>query len=261
MILDDIAALTAKRVKAAKEIISLEQIQSKACEMEKGDFCFEKALRAKEISFICEIKRASPSKGMISRDFPYLDIACEYEKAGAAAISILTEPDYFMGSDSYLTEIKQQVSIPLLRKDFTIDEYQIYEAKVLGADAVLLISALLDTKKIKRYLAICESLGLSAIVETHDAKEVDDAIQAGAKIIGINNRDLRTFKVDINTFINLKPLIPKNILTVAESGIKTPQDIAIISKAGADAILIGETLMLSKDRSATLKQLREESKL
>lgn len=261
MILDDIAALTVKRVNAAKEIISLEEIQHKAYKMKKGNFCFEKALRSKDISFICEIKKASPSKGIISENFPYLDIAREYEKAGAAVISVLTEPNYFLGSDSYLTEIKKQVSIPLLRKDFTIDEYQIYEAKVLGADAVLLICTLLDIKTIKRYLTICESLGLSAIVEVHDAKEVDSALQAGVNIIGINNRDLKTFKVDINTYLNLKSLIPKNILTIAESGIKTPYDVKVVKIAGADAVLVGETLMLSKDRSATLKQLKEGCKL
>jgi len=261
MILDDIAALTAKRIRLAKETTSLEMMKSKAYEMEKGDFCFKKALSAKDISFICEIKRASPSKGMISEDFPYLDIAREYEQAGAAAISVLTEPHYFLGSDSYLAEIKKQVSIPLLRKDFTIDEYQIYEAKVLGADAILLICALLDIKTIKRYLTICENLGLSAIVEVHDAKEVDDAIKADASIIGINNRNLKTFKVDINTFVNLKPLLPEYIVTVAESGIRTPCDIATFCRTGADAVLVGETLMLSKDRSATLKQLKEGCKL
>ncbi len=261
MILDDIAAATEKRVDTAKKNISLEEMQSKAYEMQKGDFCFDKVLRVKDISFICEIKRASPSKGMISESFSYLDIAREYEEAGADAISVLTEPNYFFGCDRYLSEIKQQVRIPLLRKDFIIDEYQIYEAKVLGADAVLLICAMLDTKTIKKYLEICERLGLSALVEAHTAKEVEGAITAGAKIIGINNRNLKTFEVDIKTFANLRPLVPKGILVVAESGIKTTEDMKTIRNVGADAVLIGETLMRSEDKKLMLKNLRGEGEL
>ena len=261
MILDDIAAATVKRVNIAKATVPLEEMRKRAYEMQKGDFRFEKALRAKNISFICEIKRASPSKGMISQSFSYLDIAREYEAAGASAISVLTEPDYFLGSDHYLSEIKQHVNIPLLRKDFTIDEYQLYEAKVLGADAVLLICALLDTETIKRYLEICQSLGVSALVEAHNAKEVESAIEAGAKIIGINNRNLKTFEVKLETFINLRPLIPKDIVVVAESGIKTLEDMATIGRVGVDAVLIGETLMRSKDKSEALKNLKGEGVL
>lgn len=258
MILDSIVFATKKRVAAAKRTIPLTEIIKNAFDMPMGNFQFEKALRQKDLSFICEIKKASPSKGVIAKDFPYIDIALEYEAAGANAISVLTEPDFFQGSNSYLSEIRQYVKIPLLRKDFIIDEYQIYEAKVIGADAVLLICAILNFATLKQYLKICDSLGISALVEAHTADELKTAVSAGAKIIGINNRDLNTFEVNIETCVRLRSLIPENILCIAESGIKTPDDIAKLRRADVDGVLIGESLMISRDKRAMLKQLKGE---
>ena len=232
MILDMIAEATKKRVEARMKAVPFQEIKIKALEMAKNDFLFEAALQKPDISFICEIKKASPSKGVIAKDFPYLEIAREYEEAGAAAISVLTEPDYFQGCDFYLEQIGKEVTIPVLRKDFTIDEYQIYEAKTIGADAVLLICALLDTETLSRYIEICDSLGISALVEAHSKDEVESALIAGARIIGVNNRDLRTFEVDINTSINLRSLVPREILFIAESGIGTGEDIRRLREAG-----------------------------
>ena len=211
-------------------------------------FIFEKALNKSErIAYICEVKKASPSKGIISKDFPYLSIDKEYEEAGAAAISVLTEPEYFMGKDSYLRKISENVSIPVLRKDFIIDDYQIYEAKTIGADAVLLISSLLDTVTLKMFIILCDELGMSALVEAHSKKEIDSAIEAGARIIGVNNRNLNTFEVDFTNSIKLRNFVPKDIIYVAESGVKTTEDIIMLKEAGVDAVLIGEALM--KDRA------------
>lgn len=220
-------------------------------------FAFETALRRNEdISFICEVKRASPSKGVIAEHFPYLDIAREYEEAGAQAISVLTEPDYFMGQDSFLTEISNLVSIPILRKDFTIDQYQIYEAKAIGADAILLICSLLDIETLKKFLALSDELGLAALVEVHSDREVHCAIQAGARIIGVNNRNLQTFEVDINNSIRLRSLVPKEIMYVAESGISTCHEVMALKAANVNALLIGEILMKSKDKKEKLMRLR-----
>ena len=245
MILETIAAAAKKRVEAAKKTIPLEEMRRRALALPKGDFRFHQALHKNGVSFICEVKKASPSKGLIAPDFPYMDIAREYEAAGADAISVLTEPEFFLGSDAYLAEISQAVDIPVLRKDFTVDEYQLYEAKVIGADAVLLICALLDTRTIQKYIAICEALGLSALVEAHTEEEVSSALEAGAKIIGVNNRNLKTFEVDLNTCLQLRPLVPEQIVFVAESGIKSGADVERLKKAGVDAVLIGETLMRS----------------
>ena len=258
MILDTIAAATKIRVGAAKKAIPFLDMRKNALELPRGNFRFEKALREPGVSVISEIKRASPSKGIITEDFPYIDIALEYEEAGASAISVLTEPDFFKGSNHYLSEIKEQVTIPLLRKDFVIDEYQLYEAKVIGADAVLLICALLDTKTMSQYIVICDSLGISALVEAHTAKEVESAIAAGARIIGINNRDLKTFEVNLNTCIVLSDLVPEGTVFVAESGIKSPEDISILREAGADAVLVGETLMRSSDKRVAIARLMGE---
>jgi indole-3-glycerol phosphate synthase len=208
------------------------------------------------MSFICEIKKASPSKGVIAADFPYLKIAEEYEAAGASAISVLTEPYYFMGDDKYLAEISQAVSLPLIRKDFTVDPYMIYEAKLLGASAILLICALLDTAALEEYINIAHSLGLSALVEAHTETEVGSALNAGARVIGVNNRDLKTFAVDIAVSEKLSRLIPAGKIFVSESGIKAPDDIARLQKAGAKAVLIGETFMRSDDKKAELNRLR-----
>ena len=216
---------------------------------------FYDSLAGDKLSFICEVKKASPSKGLIAPDFPYLTIAREYESAGAAAISVLTEPEYFLGRDEYLKEIAKTVHIPVLRKDFTIDEYQIYEAKTIGASAVLLICSLLETDTIRRWIKLCDSLGLSALVEAHTADEVYSAIAAGAKIIGVNNRNLRDFTVDINNCTKLRELVPDNIIFVAESGIKTRDDIKVLENAGVNAVLIGETLMRNPDKKAALDEL------
>jgi indole-3-glycerol phosphate synthase len=211
------------------------------------------------MALICEVKKASPSKGIIAGpgDFPYLQIALDYEAAGAAAISVLTEPEYFLGSDEYLREIAAAVNIPVLRKDFVVDEYQIYESALLGAQAILLICALLETATLRGYIKIAHSLGLSALVETHSAGEVQSALDAGARIIGINNRDLQTFNVDLATTGKLRKLIPAGIITVSESGISSPDDIKALGDYGVDAVLIGETLMRSPDKKAQLRVLRE----
>jgi indole-3-glycerol phosphate synthase len=263
MILETLAESTRMRVESAKRKVSFDDLKSQI--LYKGkvkrlykreDFAFEKILRNEGISFICEVKKASPSKGIIAPVFPYQKIADHYEKAGAHAISVLTEPEYFKGSDIYLKEISELVSIPVLRKDFIIDEYQIYESKLIGADAVLLICALLDTDTLKRYIGICDELGLSALVEAHTKEEVASAIEAGARVIGVNNRNLKTFEVDIRNCITLRELVPEDIIYVAESGIQTQDDISLLEKAGVDAVLIGEALMKSADKKAMLSYLK-----
>lgn len=259
MILDQIVAATAKRVAALKETTSLENLKSQVKRSETP-FAFEKALARRRdagtMAFICEVKKASPSKGVIAADFPYLDIARDYQAAGADAISVLTEPDFFQGANDYLTAIKEQVSIPVLRKDFIIDAIQIYEASLIGADAILLICAILDTDTIREYLEIADELGLSTLVEAHDEAEVKQALAAGARVIGVNNRNLKTFEVDLNNSIRLRQLVPPEILFVSESGIRTAEDITKLRKNGTNAVLIGETLMRSGDKKAALDQLR-----
>jgi indole-3-glycerol phosphate synthase len=217
---------------------------------------FEQALSAPGLSFICEVKKASPSKGVIAGDFPYLRIAQEYEAAGAAAISVLTEPEHFLGDPRYLQEIAAEVTIPVLRKDFVIDAYQLYEAKIWGAQAVLLICALLDTDTLAGYIKIAGELGISALVEIHDEAEAEQALAAGARIIGINNRDLNTFNVDLGVTARLKKLIPAGVITVTESGIKSPDDIRALKDTGIDAVLIGESLMRAPDKKQFLTELR-----
>ena len=218
-------------------------------------FPFERELARPEITFICECKKASPSKGLIAPDFPYLDIAREYESAGAGAISVLTEPKWFLGSNDYLREIAANVSIPCLRKDFTVDEYMIYQAKTLGAAAVLLICAITETARLKEYIAIADSLGLSALVEAHDEHEIEAALDAGARIIGVNNRNLKDFTVDIHNSERLRKLVPDNVMFIAESGIKTAADIDVLRAANVNGVLIGETLMLSNDKKGMLARL------
>lgn len=217
---------------------------------------FEKAIAKKDVRFICEVKKASPSKGVIAEDFPHLDIALDYESAGADCISVLTEPDYFKGDDRFLKEISNTVSLPTLRKDFTVDPYLIYEAKLLGASCVLLIAALLDTDAIRQYKAVCDGLGLSALVEAHDERELYSALDAGARLVGVNNRDLRTFTVDIQNSIRLRKLVPENILFVAESGIQDAGDIQALRDAGVDGVLIGETPMRSSDKADMIRKLK-----
>ena len=257
MILEEIAARTVQRVADEKAAVPLSEMKKRAEAMDANTgFPFRKALSGDEISFICEVKRASPSKGLIAPDFPYLDIARDYERAGASAISCLTEPFWFKGRDEYLAEISNAVTIPVLRKDFTVDEYMIYQAKTLGASAVLLICAILSKEQLSEYLGIAHSLGLSALVEAHDEDEVRTALSVGAGIIGVNNRDLRTFTVDINNSARLRKLIPPEVLFVSESGIKTAADIEALRSNGTNAVLIGETLMRSPDKKAALDELR-----
>ncbi len=257
MILEEIAARTVQRVAEEKAAVPLSEMKKRAEALDANTgFPFRKALSGDEISFICEVKRASPSKGLIAPDFPYLDIARDYERAGASAISCLTEPFWFKGRDEYLAEISNAVTIPVLRKDFTVDEYMIYQAKTLGASAVLLICSILSKEQLSEYLGIAHSLGLSALVEAHDEDEVRTALSVGAGIIGVNNRDLRTFTVDINNSARLRKLVPPEILFVSESGIKTAADIEALRSNGTNAVLIGEMLMRSPDKKAALDELR-----
>lgn len=262
-ILDTIAEYTKERVKKEKEVRSLTKIKSEALSMNcNTGFPFEKALSSQGISFICECKKASPSKGLIAEDFPYLKIAEEYEAAGASCISVLTEPKWFLGKNEYLKEIAAHVSIPCIRKDFVVDEYMIYEAKLLGASAVLLICSLLPTELLTDYIEICNRLGLSALVEAHDEQEITSAIKASARIIGVNNRNLKNFSVNVSNSQKLRALVPESILFVAESGIKNRKDIEVLEKAHVDAVLIGEVLMKAQDKKRminTLKGLEPES--
>jgi indole-3-glycerol phosphate synthase len=255
-ILDEIAQYAVLRVNRAKEIKPLSEVKQRALALPKKDFSFEKALSAPGISFICECKKASPSKGVIAKDFPYLEIAKEYEKAGADCISVLTEPKWFLGKDEYLQEIAEEVSIPCIRKDFVVDEYMIYEARLLGASAVLLICSILSTEQIREYIGICDELGLSALVEAHDEAEVKMALDAGARIIGVNNRNLKDFSVDTGNSGRLRALIPQDILFVSESGVKDASDVKAIREMGADAVLVGETLMRAADKKAKLDELK-----
>ena len=255
-ILDELAAYAKERTEANKAKISLAEVREKALALPSSEFTFEKALAKEGMSFICECKKASPSKGIIAEDFPYLEIAKDYEKAGADCISVLTEPKWFLGSDKYLQEIASTVKIPCLRKDFTVDEYMIYEAKVLGASAVLLICSILSTSQIKEYIDICDSMGLTAIVETHNEDEIHSALEAKARVVGVNNRNLKDFTVDTGNSANLRKIVPENILFVAESGIKDHSDVAKLQSIGADAILVGETMMRSPDKAAMLKALK-----
>lgn len=254
-ILNTIAENTRQRYEKIIAEKPLEKIKSQALVMPKGDFEFERALKGDTLSFICEIKKASPSKGIIAEDFPYLEIAKEYENAGASCISCLTEPKWFLGSDKYLKEVAEAVSIPVIRKDFTVNEYQIYEAKILGAKAVLLICAILDTDTIKKYIEIADSLGISALVEAHNEAEVKSALTAGARIIGVNNRNLKDFSVDVNNSAKYRKMIPDDIVFVSESGIKTHEDVQVLFENGTNAVLIGETLMRSSDKKQKIKEL------
>lgn len=255
-ILEQLADHARERVAEAKKKVSEEEIRQRALALPKGSFSFEKALKKPGISFICECKKASPSKGLIAQDFPYRKIVQEYEAAGADCISVLTEPKWFLGSADYLKEIAASVSVPCLRKDFTVDAYMIYEAKLLGASAVLLICAILDEKQIREYIRISDSLGLSALVEAHDEAEVKMAVDAGARIIGVNNRNLKDFTVDTQNSMKLRRAIPQEVLFVSESGVKDAEDVKKLCEIGADAVLIGETLMKASDKKAKLDELR-----
>ena len=255
-ILEPLAAYARTRVEQAKAVRPLADVKAAALAQPKGDFAFEKALAQPGVRFICECKRASPSKGLIAPVFPYLDIAKEYAAAGADAISVLTEPKWFLGSDEYLQQIAAAVPVPCLRKDFTVDEYMIYEAKLLGASAVLLICSLLDTETLHQYLGICDALGLSALVEAHDEQEIASAAAAGARVIGVNNRNLKNFTVDVTNSLALRQKAPPGVLFVAESGITSPSDVSALRAAGVDAVLVGEALMRAPDKAAALAALR-----
>ena len=258
-ILDKIAERTKLRVARYKEQLSIDELKQQALSLPQGNFPFEVALRRSGLSFICECKKASPSKGLIAPEFPYLQIAKAYEAAGADAISILTEPEFFLGDDKFLSEITAQVSIPCLRKDFVVDDYMIYQAKVLGASAVLLICAILNDTQLKSFIATCDGLGLSALVEAHDETEIKRAIDCGARIIGVNNRNLKDFSVDMDNAKRLRELVPREIIFVSESGVKSADDIKKIRELGADAVLIGEVLMRAADKTAKLKELRGDA--
>lgn len=255
-ILDELAAQARRRTEKAKAKLSAETIRAMALGMERGDFSFEKVLKKPSMAFICECKKASPSKGVIAEHFPYVEIATEYEKAGADCISVLTEPTRFLGSDEYLREIAAAVNIPCLRKDFTVDEYMIYEAKLMGAKAVLLICSILTEQQIADDIRICDDLGISALVEAHDEAEIKTAMHAGARIIGVNNRNLKDFSVDTENSRRLRSLVPADIIFVSESGVHSAEDIAKLREAGVDAVLIGEALMKAENKAKKLAELR-----
>lgn len=256
MILEQLAEHARERVYEANKKIPRAEIRRLALNLPKGNFAFENALKTEDLAFICECKKASPSKGLIAPDFPYLQIAKEYEAAGADCISVLTEPKWFLGKNHYLKEITGVVSVPCIRKDFTVDDYMIYEAKLLGASAVLLICSILSESRIKEYLCICNTLGMSALVETHDEAEIEAALRAGARMIGVNNRNLKDFSVDTDNSRRLRDLIPKEVLFVSESGVRSAEDVAQLREIGADAVLIGEALMRAADKRAKLRELR-----
>lgn len=255
--LDEIVKKTQERLAEAKNIKSLDELKKEVSQMDiSNDFPFKEALKDPEIAIIAEVKKASPSKGIISEDFDYVGIAKEYESAGASAISVLTEPFFFKGSNDYLKEISENVSIPILRKDFVIDEYMVWEAKLLGASAVLLIVSILDIVQLKKFLDLAHDLGLSAIVETHDGDEIRTAMNVGAEIIGVNNRNLNDFSVDIDNSISLRRCVSDNILFISESGIKTKEDVSKLKENNVDAVLIGETLMKSDDKKSLISELK-----
>ncbi|WP_405290845.1 indole-3-glycerol phosphate synthase TrpC [Methanobrevibacter sp.] len=255
--LDEIVEKTKERLIESKKNKSLDELKEEVQKLEiTQDFPFKKALSGDEISIIAEVKRASPSKGLIAEDFDYLSIAKEYEEAGASAISVLTEPYFFKGSNDYLKEISQCVNIPILRKDFIVDEYMVWEAKAIGASAVLLIVSILSIVELKKFLDLAHDLGLSAIVETHDGDEIRTALNVGAEIIGVNNRDLTDFTVNIENSISLRRCVSGDVIFISESGIKTPEDVRRLKENNVDAVLIGETLMKSKDKKSMISELK-----
>ena len=256
MILDKIVEATKIRVAQEKQVESPEAVKAAALALPSDTgFPFEAALRQQDFNFICEVKKASPSKGIIAEHFPYLDIAKEYEVAGAAAISVLTEPDFFKGDKKYLQEIASTVKIPVLRKDFIIDEYQIYQAKVWGASAILLICACLDVPTLTKFRELADSLGLSSLVEAHDEKEVQMAIDCGARIIGVNNRNLKDFTVDVQNSVRLRNLVQDDVIFVSESGLETPEDIQVLRDNNIGVALMGETFMRSPNKVEKLAYL------
>ncbi|MBQ9691190.1 MAG: indole-3-glycerol phosphate synthase TrpC [Eggerthellaceae bacterium] len=257
-ILIKLAQSAAQRVARAQESVPLEDLKKQALLLPSTDFIFERALEKPGMSFICEIKKASPSKGVIAHDFPYMDIAREYAQAGADCISVLTEPTQFLGSLNYLDEISHEVDVPCLRKDFIVHEYMIYEAKIAGASAVLLICSILTPEQLKAYINLAHELGMSALVEVHDKDEAQMACDAGARIVGVNNRNLRDFTVDTTNSARIRSAVPDDILFVSESGISNPEEVALLETLGVDAVLVGEYLMRATNKQEALEHLRGE---
>ncbi len=255
-ILDEIATRTKKRIAVERIILPFDEIKQMAEDMPRGNFEFEKAIAKSDMSFICEVKKASPSKGVIAEDFPYLEIAKDYEKAGATAISCLTEPEYFQGKNKYLKEISANVSLPILKKDFFVDEYMIYQAKIYGASAILLICGILSDEQLKEYFKIANNLGLSAVFEAHDESEIQRAISCGARIIGVNNRNLKTFEMNFSNSINLRKMVKEDVIFISESGIRCREDINLLEKHNINAVLIGETLMRADNKSEIISRLK-----
>ncbi|MDR3074536.1 MAG: indole-3-glycerol phosphate synthase TrpC [Candidatus Methanoplasma sp.] len=256
-ILREISDHTRMRIERLKDTVPPAEMRYIAESMDAGKgFPFEEALSADGISFICECKRASPSRGIITDEYSVGKIAMEYESAGASCISVLTEPKWFMGENEHLRDVSRAVGIPCLRKDFTVDEYMIYEAKTLGASAVLLISAISDTETLRNQIRICDSLGMSALVEVHNLEETASALDAGARVVGVNNRDLGDFTVNLNNSLKLREHVPEGVLFIAESGIRVPDDIRKLREAGTDGVLIGETLMRAGNKREALAMLR-----
>ena len=260
-ILEQLADYARVRVERDKEVVSPARMKESA--LTGGPAAgerFYQAIAKPGLSVICEVKKASPSKGIIDPVFDYRAAALEYEAAGADAVSCLTEPKWFLGSDEIFREIRSVIRTPMIRKDFVVDEYQLYQAKCMGADCVLLICAILTAETVERYLQICRNLGLAALVETHDEEEIDSAVGAGARLIGVNNRNLKDFSVDLGNSVRLRERIPADILFVAESGVKTAADAADLRAAGADAVLVGEALMRAQDKGAFVRAMREAAK-
>lgn len=279
MILDTLAQATKKRIDGQKQLKSLEALKQELSEKAKrGElvlpdkeksfeenfnnpslYRFEKNLKGKGIHIIAEVKKASPSKGLIDPNFDYMKVARDYEMAGVDCVSCLTEPDYFKGSDEIFMEIRRALKTPMIRKDFTVDEYMIYQAKLMGADCILLICAILDDEALMSYYKLADSLGFSVLVETHDEEEMERALKIGARMIGVNNRNLKDFTVDIGNSIRLRKMVPENVIFVAESGIKTREDIKELEDCGTNGVLIGETFMRAADKAKELKLLKGEA--
>jgi len=252
-ILRKIVEYKKEEVEKVKKQFNLSEVISEA-EKLKVSFNFKEALSGKGINIIAEVKKASPSKGVIREDFDPVEIAKSYERGGARAISVLTDKQFFQGSPFYLRQVSEAVRLPVLRKDFIIDEFQIYGAKVLGAASFLLIVSILSDPQLRDFIELGRELGMEPLVETHTAEEVERALKAGAEIIGVNNRDLKTFSVSLETSISLAPLIKgAGKVMVSESGIRTEKDIKRLRKAGVDAFLVGETLMRSENPEEVLK--------
>jgi indole-3-glycerol phosphate synthase len=256
MILDDIVEKRKIQLMRETEKVSRNEMEILAARVKGENKDFYKALKREHISIISEVKKASPSKSVIQPDFHPVEQAVTYEKSGANAISCLTEEHYFQGSSEYLKAIRKEVSIPVLRKDFIFDPYQVYEAKAIGADAILLIAAILDDEKMQSLRELAENLGLECLFEAHDKNEIERISKCRPRVIGINNRNLKTFEVSLENTANLAKEIPDNCVLISESGIRDNNDMKFVRNAGADAVLIGETLMRSEDVAKTIEELR-----